>query len=410
MNIAIIELERHTPFLKFLINFLEGEEITCYFSKEFYNKNDTYINNCLNSKVCIQKNNESLKKFLLNKEEEFNSYDLVYISTIQNNLKYFSYLNLQSKVILNVHNLNAWFHPNKKASFKDIYNQISESVNNTFLNKILPNNILKSIKLFKYFFEEFFNEEYRKKILNYVDVINFYHPEMNDRLSEFQKKQYIITNLPFSLSSDLNLKVDEISSENDILKIGIPGGIIPDRRDYVGFINSLKKFKLMNNKKIIIFLIGAFKDFNYKKQIINLISEIKNDQIEFKFSDEIGFINQNQYDEWMKTVDVLFSPLKVKKISKIYTEYYGQTKATGADFDAIFYRKPIIMPKAYKPLPYIKEIYYFYDEYEELNDIINKLFDSEKLISKKQLVSNRVNYLKNQITKNNFFDKIRFDK
>ncbi|MDZ7672408.1 MAG: hypothetical protein U5K53_06195 [Halanaerobiales bacterium] len=66
--------------------------------------------------------------------------------------------------------------------------------------------------------------------------------------------------------------------------------------------------------------------------------------------------------------DMIVAPIQKSQYHKsFYREIRnGISKATGSDFDAFYYKKPIIMPEFYNPIYYLSSIYDFYSNYEEL--------------------------------------------
>jgi len=385
-KIALIELKEHPVFLDSLLNILETKEfeISLYLSYDFKNNlANKEIFNIKEIQFNIQKKDEDLLDFIIKNQNNINKNDIVIFLTpdlrILYNIKFESFL------ILNIHNLNTWINVegiNFTALFKNISPEIKSINFPTIMYNFKINQLIfKSIKIFKYSIVECVNRYKRKNILKKIDAVNLLHPNMNDKLlKQFDKK---IFNLPFRIPNKIDTQKTPVNKE--YLCVGIMGTVEQQRRDYLGLLSFLVENNIQLNYKLKFIFLGTFKGAKkYKKTIINSIKNIENNNIDFELFLENDFIEQSLFDSKMKEIDIILAPIKRYKYNILYKEEYGVTKATGSDFDAFYYSKPIIMPNFYKSINYLKNYYDFYSNYYELLDLLQYYSNKNNLFKKYQ--------------------------
>ena len=388
IKIALIELKDHPVFLDALLNIFDVENyditiyVSYYFKKKLANEN-IYGREKLNFK--FQHKNEKLLGFMKRNKNEIDNNNVIIFSTPE--LQILNKINFNSTLILNIHNLKTWLN-NSSTDLVDLYQNISPEVISIDLPiKIYSSKIvcslLKISKIVKYFIVEYYKGLIRKKIFKKTDAINLLHPNMNKLVKDkFDKK---IINLPFRFPEIKKNQLDRIN--NEYLCVGIMGSVEQQRRDYIGFLNFLKKNTDRINYKIKFIFLGSFKGAKkYRSIILNLINDIRNSNISFELFLNNEFINQDLFDKKMKEIDIILSPIHRYKYNKIYKEEYSVTKATGSDFDAFYYNKPIIMPSFYIPISYLKKLYNFYNNYNELLDLFEFYSNKSNLLNKYQQI------------------------
>lgn len=390
IKIGLIELKDHPVFLDSLLNIFDTKmcEISVYLSYSF--KKNLANKKKLKEDIefIIQKKNEKLVDFIKINKSKINNNDIVIFLTPELNI--LSKIDIDTKLIVNIHNLNTWIN-NNKINLTEVYENISSEIK--FIN--LPSkvyefkmirNLFKVIKILKYIYTEYFNKSKRNKIIKKIDSINLLHPNMNNMISDKSSKNII--NLPFRFPKNINESAECINES--YLCIGVMGTVEQQRRDYIG----LLKYLINNNQKIdfrlkFIFL-GTFKKAKkFKKMVLKLIDNIKNENIDFELFLDINFIEQELFDKKMKDIDIILAPIHRYKYNILYKEEYGVSKATGSDFDAFYYNKPIIMPNFYNPINYLEDFYSFYRNYKELLNLL-KFYSNKDNLKNKYKVMNSV--------------------
>ncbi|MFW6046968.1 MAG: hypothetical protein ACOCP4_04195 [Candidatus Woesearchaeota archaeon] len=202
--------------------------------------------------------------------------------------------------------------------------------------------------------------------LNFKNLVRFYiKKRIYEKskhiivLSKYQKETLIeivskeIFIIPFKLPV-IGLK----SVKNSKFTIVVPGTVDNKKRDYKGILKILDELQ----SNCILILLGKMKDDEIKQKIR------ENENIIW-FN---GFVTQNIFDKYLKQCDIILAPTIQKYTwGSSSTEFYGITKASGAEFDCIKYRKKLLINE-----------FYNIDNFLIKNNIVHRFSDLEDLKNK----------------------------
>ncbi len=220
-----------------------------------------------------------------------------------------------------------------------------------------------------------------EKILNFVrnislKKINSIFFETKTLMKNFKNKINVknincFVIYPFHIVKK-KIKTHRLSSK--VLRIGVLGLISKKRKNYNILINAINLFDKNVQNKIEIILIGGGKKNEKRDVVLNLRKKIKSKI----FYDE-NYIKEARYKKLVSSCHVLLS------INK--KEYGNSHKGTGAFFDAISSKKPLIINSNSDRQFEFKNFCHYYSNATQLFKIINIfLKDMNKLISKKRNV------------------------
>ena len=233
---------------------------------------------------------------------------------------------------------------------------------------------------------------YKKKIICYVRGLHRIFPEIhknfliqlfvNLRYQIFRYINYFacenenLTNLFKKKFKKKNLKVSTIYTRyfdkklifkkkyNQILVIGILGGIDPLRKNYDLLYESLFNFKT----KIKLVFLGKF-----DKKLSNVvINNLNNFNVVFKKKT----LNENDFLNLGKKCDILISLNRKEKL-------YGSYKGTGSFGDAMYLTKPLIAPSFADPIKEFRDFTFYYKDSKELNFLIRKILKRKTKLNPK---------------------------
>lgn len=327
-NIAYIELDTHselTSNFKELMMDSEKFRVDFYLSEKIlkqlgWNENDNVIK--VNPKNLISK--LSLKH-----------YDLVIVGTAHRYFSTFKNLVNQFPTYILVHNLNF----SKISSYQLIKNIFKKDI--IFrLKLLLKEGLLEKSKVYnnaKGFFvldEEFVNEK------------SHYFPLFFNEYNGIAK--------------------------NDIFRIVIPGAVSQKRRDYKMVLSVLSK---INFPLDIIFLGKA------EGEELDWIKKFNNEFVNLIYFTEK--LNQNDFDFWMKSADVLWCPIQKETEFFSQTEHYGLTKITGNIGDAIKFGKVVLATEVFGYHPFV--IIQNQDIIPQIEKVKKNHFDFKKYYSKESI-------------------------
>jgi hypothetical protein len=175
----------------------------------------------------------------------------------------------------------------------------------------------------------------KKYIINNPKHLIVLNKNLKKTLSEKVSKQILV--IPFKMPVTT---VSKIQNEKPV--IVIPGTVDQTKRDYK---NILKLFNKINFNYSLV-LLGKIKD----PAILGLLKENRN-IIWFE-----KYISQDIFDQYMKSCNLLLAPtIKEYTWGSSSTEVYGITKASGAEFDCLKYKKQLLINDFYRIDDYLKE-------------------------------------------------------
>lgn len=333
IKISILEFDYHPEVLRNTLTILShlDFEINVYTKTDIWSKVKMPVEKLpLNTQVFLfDEKNSGFKEFMLNNLEEMNHSDLILINTLASHFKIFSQLNLRPKVILRIHNANAFFNPFSK----------------TYQVKFTPFFIWKDLSHF--IRNTIFKLDwiYRKKFLEKVDYFAFPNKTIMDfALKNFQLTDDQCITLPFSyLSQVLHPK----NNSNNEITISIIGKIDQRNRDYLTVFKAFEKISADiedDDFRIKLILLGSAKT-SYGSKIIKLFSKIESPKLDIiSFN---SFVEQDEFNLYIQETDFIILPIQIKTRYTIYTEFYGSTKISGGLNDILVHKKPALINAAY---------------------------------------------------------------
>ncbi len=153
---------------------------------------------------------------------------------------------------------------------------------------------------------------------------------------------------------EYGLKENIVKSDN--IWISIPGEINFDRRDYVTFIEGVKKMNPENKIKFI--LLG--KANKNKRETRDFLNTIEQSGIidHFQIFDE--FLEDPDFHTYLKLSDYIMAPVSLAE------QGYLKYKITGAFNLAFAYQKPLICPSSLKIISDLNQHAHFYENSDSL--------------------------------------------
>ncbi|MDG6218686.1 MAG: hypothetical protein QCI00_04515 [Candidatus Thermoplasmatota archaeon] len=271
--------------------------------------------------------------------KSFNQIKKLNINTLYINSAYFNFFDikknmlllllflLDAKIYLSVHNINDTVDPKSNTPLDSLVN-IMKKISVKKAHGFVVLNVAK-----KNYLEKLINKE--------IIVIPFKIPIKEEFLKNCKRNQMKKT-------------------------IVIPGGIEERRRNYSQLLFLLGRVLEKRNDLKFIFL-GKNSSAKDRFDIVNF-KQKNNENIKL-FDD---YIDQEEYDSYMINADFILAPLQRKIKMGATIEYYGETKASGAEFDAYKYQNKLIIPSFYRINNEEIDVTY-YNDYNELYDIFLKI-------------------------------------
>lgn len=337
-KIAYIELDTHAELAN---NFFELTKDSREFSVDFYFSEKIFKLLKLEGQNIFLTDYSELLEVLKKKK-----YDLIIIGTVHRHFNFYKAIVKKYNTAILVHNLNF-----TKASRWELFKSIFKKDQQYRLKLFLKEGLLEAPKVYK-----------RAKYFLGID--------------ELMSKQNNLKFLPIYFN-----QFNSGKSENDLIRIVVPGAVSQSRRDYYSFFEKLKNFENINVNYDVIFLGKAFgKELETLNQIRDELPQFITIQY---FAEKI---EQKLFDDWMVKADIFYCPIQTETKFFSIKEIYGKTKISGNIGDAIKYGKPAIFPTTYP-----SDLEFIIEEKENLqsqfSEVKNFKFDfcnySKEVVSKK---------------------------
>ena len=311
IKIGIVELHYHEEYIHTLLKIFP-DDTTLFITDKVYKNLHPKDKMVANIQVC---NRQPIKKFINNINTE--DFDYIFVNTIQPSMvdiPKWKNFNPKCPSILTIHNINAWSEhgPHFK---KNILHTADSFVASFYSNRIINK-------------------------FTYLNVVN--ESLLLSANKKFPDKD--IFSIPFSVAND-TVKTDEKKTIDFV----IPGTVDSRRRDYETVLDVFDVLQ-RDYKNIRLILLGKC-DQNIKQK--NVITFNK-------------YVSKVEYDEYLRNSDfIITSSHPSTSTVNTATEIYGLTKSPNI-FEAIKWRKPLIIPREIPVPKSIIKSTILYDNYEEL--------------------------------------------
>lgn len=356
-NIGILEIHYHVNFLNTMMRICKTKNtnVTIFTTEEIFSRLKINLDDPSKYEFVLKKEGESINTFFKRVEKFCNEkIDLLFINTIQTtmfDLSHYFRFRPKSKMILTIHITNHWL----KAKF-------------AFNIKNPLRSIDANICLFLI----------RTIILPKFNAINVIYPPTREYLLENTNYKKEIFTLPFNFF-DEKKKITKISKD-DILRVVISGKMEEFRRGYDLALDVFEKLFERYGKKIVLYLLGQ-PIGKYGARIVQRCEKLKKKGYNISFS--TGFVPEEEYNKTLAESDILFSPLKIKKIIDTgIEETYGKSEGSAIPFEAIQNSKPLILPKEFQIIKELKSSTLQYDSSNELEMKLSELIEHREKLEK----------------------------
>jgi hypothetical protein len=193
--------------------------------------------------------------------------------------------------------------------------------------------------------------------LRYINIILFetntmktyFDNETNNYFNTYVIYDRYIDQLP---SRYIGLKSRQDDSLQRNFKVGLLGSLNSSRRDYDLLIKVFNKLNTDLLDRFELILLGECRNGKLNEIAIKLSQSIS-----FKF--KCGFLDVDEFDNLGSSCDILISPL-------INDKNYGTVNGSGSFGDAVYLRKPIIIPQRVDPMHEFSDISFYYENYMDL--------------------------------------------
>jgi glycosyltransferase involved in cell wall biosynthesis len=376
-RLLIIEPDYHAEVLATLCPILaERFALILWTTDKIWKK--TGLQESLFACVLIMPKKNSIARFWQQHEHSLRSVDLVYFNTLEKYFDFFAGIEFPCPAIMRIHNANASLFPwtSINWSIGNIWNILSYLIRHVLIQR-------------SWHYKKMLYQKMDRLMLPSAGVVAHLGTKAGD-LGFHNISDYT---LPFS-----SLGVAQSTPPGDTIVFAITGSVDAHRKDYPVLLQAIAQLKQRQpTQKLVMVLLGWAK--GERAQIIIDEFLALTDEY-FKLEYFRDYVSQQTFVQHMAKVHFLVAPIKLRTQYKIHLEYYGNTKISGIENDALCYRKPFILPMNYTLPPDLARVALAYDNANSLCDAMESMIKNDQWQKMAAEFDNLVNYQRSNIATN----------
>lgn len=358
-TLLIIELDYHAEVLSAICPILATRfSLIIWTTNKIWQK--AGLASSLFEKTLIMPKKGKLKRFWRQHIDDFSTADLIYFNTLESHFNFFNSIIFSAPSIMRIHNVNASLLP---------LTSIDWNWKNWLKNIVY---LLRKVVLLRMWHTR--KAVYLKASLLMLPSTAILHGNTAMVQSHgFQRLAKYC--LPFfSLSENHKPTI----RQNDEIVFAITGSVDPQRKDYRTLYAAINMFKIKHPTKTVRMLFLGSPRRKPGFAVIAQFEQLQDKQ--FKLEYYPGYVPQDEVCRRMQEVQFLVAPIRLKAKHKIHVEYYGKTKVSGIENDAVNFRKPVILPAQYRLPEPLNPIGFGYHDTQSLYQHLVELGINRKYI------------------------------
>ncbi len=363
-KVVVVEFTAHESYLRALLEIFRGCNITLLVTESYQRKFMLDSDYYRAFSVIAKPDNRGSADFFRSNSQVIRDADVLFLNTLCNDYQYLSPYVEDTKVALTVHNLND-FSGDRNLTFPKYraiqrYDGYKPTVM-SFLSYLMKSKLL----LLK-------EEKCKQSVIAMADVFCVYHQSMLKKVESTQGVPAQI--MPFKLPE---MPLDTPTNKTKSIGLAMIGNVEPYRKNYLDVISALDSRPLSG--PVNLYIIGSSFNSGFAEVLESAIEKITNNNFNVIYEVSKSRVSDDRVKEIMKDVHFLVGATKKDINVRLSVEQYGETKATGCDFDAMSFNRLILNNSDYTPIDYLADFHVSYKNYDDFVDIINKSFDHSYL-------------------------------
>jgi hypothetical protein len=156
----------------------------------------------------------------------------------------------------------------------------------------------------------------------------------------------------------------------NVFRVVVPGMVDVKRKDYQIVFQALERVaQEKDGKAVELVLLGANTSIRGRILVWRFEERLKLlgvNVVQFK-----NRLSSLEFDQFLASADLIIAPIKLGIRYKLWREVYGQTKLSGAEFDAFKAHVPFLIPSSYSPSASRTSLI----AYDSLEDLVRLIHD-----------------------------------
>lgn len=379
-RLLIIELDYHAEVLTSLCPILaERFALVLWTTDKIWKK--TGLQEALFASTLIMPKKYSVKRYWREHEKTLRSVGLVYFNTLEKHFDFFAKLQFHCPTVMRTHNANASLFP---------WASIDWTIGNGWH---ILSHLVRHVLIQR-------SWHYKKRLYQKMDLLMLPSAGVLARIgteaheSGFHNISHYT--LPFT-----SLGVSPPPPhQSETIVFAVTGSVNSQRKDYAILLQAIQQLKQRQpQQKLKLILLGWAKG-ERAQTIIDEFLALADAQFTLDYFPD--YVSQEAFAEHMAQVHFLVAPIKLRTRHKIHLEFYGKTKISGIENDAVYYRKPFILPQDYALPPDLTPIALTYDNSGSLCDAMENMIKNNQWLTMTNQFDSLLNYQSSNIAENFF--------
>lgn len=379
-RLLIIELDYHAEVLTTLCPILAARfELVLWTTDKIWKK--TGLNSDLFAEVLVMPKKQSVAGFWQAHEETLTTVDVVYFNTLEKHFAFFADRDFRCPTVMRIHNTNASLFPAQSIDWA-------------------PGNLWKIASYFVRYVLLYRTWHHRERLYRKMSVLMLPSDGVVACMKEALHKrginnlsQYV---MPFSCLGEA-----APVAVGSAFVFAVTGSVDARRKDYDVLYQAIERFKTARpDWRLEMIFLGWAKGEGAAK-VLDRFAQLASDT--FSLTCFRDYVSQQTFAAQMARTQFLIAPMKLDAHQKIHCEYYGSTKISGIENDALRYCKPVILPSNYTLPSDLSRIALTYEDPQSLCDAMISMIEADHWRTLTGLFAELHNYKSSRIA-DNFYE------
>lgn len=352
-RLLIIELDYHAEVLATMCPILAQRfELVLWTTDKIWKK--TGLTTELFAEVLVMPKKHSVVRFWREHEEKLRAVDVVYFNTLEKRFAFFASLDFHCPTIMRIHNTNASLFPAESIDWSpsNLWNVASYFVRYVLIRRAWHHR-----------------EQLYRKMSALMLPSEGVAKCMKDALQKRGINNLSDYEMPFScLGSPIPVVADSASV------FTVTGSVDARRKDYEVLYQALVRLKSMRPDWHLELVFLGWAKGDEAKKVIDRFSQLESNTVKFTWFGD--YVSQQTFAEQLARTQFLIAPMKLTARQKIHREYYGSTKISGVENDALRFRRPVILPRNYTLPLDLNRIALAYEDPQSLCDAMITMIEN----------------------------------
>ena len=354
-RLLIIELDYHAEVLTTLCPILAARfELVLWTTDKIWQK--TALAEELFAEVLVMPKKQSVGHFWRVHERSLRSVDVVYFNTLEKHFAFFADLEFHCPTVMRIHNTNASLFPLQSIDWS--------------LGKLgkIASHLMRYVVLYRTW-------HHRERLYRKMSVLMLPSEGVVACMKEALRKRGINNLSDYLMPFSCLGEVAPVAAVGATFVFAVTGSVDSRRKDYDVLYLALERLKAARPSWHLEMVFLGWAKGDDAKKVLDRFARLKD--ATFSLTCFRDYVSQQTFAAQMARAQFLIAPMKLDAHQKIHCEYYGSTKISGIENDALRYCKPLILPSNYTLPPDLSRVALTYADPQSLCNAMITMIEAD---------------------------------